>query len=170
MRNNTVSVFYPLFLGFVFAFFAWMTFFIPMMNFNRACSGHLKRAGYANTIELAIKELDQAVSWLEYKGFTEGSSHILFAMPSNDIGFWYRNLADSLKELKDVSPDASKLERSNILLKLRDALMDQDSQGSTITKPGFMYWYPHPAIGLLVFSIFALLAIYCFIVFLIRVG
>lgn len=168
MRNNVIDIFYPLFLTLVFAFLAWMTFFIPMMNFNRACSGHLKRAGDANTIELAIKELDQAVSWLEYKGFTEGSCHIFFAMPSNDIGFWYRNLADSLKELKSVSPDASMLERSNILMKLRETLMDQNSQGSTITKPRFMYWYPRPVVGLLVFSIFALLALRFFIVFIAR--
>lgn len=59
-----------------------------------------------------------------------------------DLSFWYANLKASAEEL-EKSKGGSLLEKTNVLLKLRESLMDDGSKGSHITYPKGLAIYPH---------------------------
>jgi hypothetical protein len=91
-------------------------------KFDVDIGGHMERASNANTIELAIEEMEYVVTNMARRELTKGYTSIAFPEPSEDVGFWYKNMNDSLKELKSVSHNATQLEKSNILMKLRETL------------------------------------------------
>jgi hypothetical protein len=113
-------------------------------KFDKYAGGHLKRAANSNTVELATSELEIAIKYIERNNLTQGSTYIIFDTPDKDIGFWYDNLTSTLKELKKVNSSTSQLERTNLLMKLRESVTDQDSDGATvvIVPPGISV-YPH---------------------------
>ena len=113
------------------------------INFNVECKGHLKRAADANTIELAKQELDVALSYLEREGMTEGYTSVLYKTPEEDVGFWYQNLKSASIELGEVPEDASILEKSNALMKLRETLLDQGEKSESVTVPTGISRFPH---------------------------
>ncbi len=104
-------------------------FYADHVQFNVACGGHIERAAHANSVELAASELDTAVKYLENNNMTSGYTSVLYQTPNEDIGFWYKNLKTSLDELKGLPPDASGLEKSNVLLKLHETLIRSGDQG-----------------------------------------
>jgi hypothetical protein len=113
-------------------------------SYQKNCGGRLKLAADANTVELAKQELRKAVIWLEETGKTEGNSSFIIDVPANDVGFWYKNLKSSLEELEKVTPETSQLERTNLLMKLRETLLDHSGQGGTVvTEPAGITVYPH---------------------------
>lgn len=116
--------------------------YMASYRFEVACSGHLKRAADANTVELAKEELDIAVAYLEERKLTEGNTAIILPTPAYDIGFFYKNLKASLGELEAVKPDATQLEKSNVLIKLRETLLDH-GEGIYITLPPRISIYPY---------------------------
>ena len=131
-------------------FLGWMTTRVVQdVLFDRNIGGHLKRAADANTIELAEKELAGVIAYLEQMGMTSGYTSIFWRTPDEDIGFWYQNLKASLGELHKVSKEATQLEKSNILIKLRETLVDH-GQSLSVTVPqgasifpsnmGYFWW------------------------------
>ncbi len=60
------------------------------IQFDRGCEGHLKRAADANTIAVAIPEVDKALKYIEDNDLTEGYTSILYNTPDEDIGYWYK--------------------------------------------------------------------------------
>lgn len=110
--------------------------------FEINCEGHLKRAADANTIKLAQKELEVAIAYMEEKNYTEGYTSILYRTPDEDVGFWYQNISASLKELEEVNPDATQLEKSNLLMKLRETLLDQGESDVEVTVPQGISIFP----------------------------
>jgi hypothetical protein len=107
------------------------------------CGGHLKRAADANTVELAKQELKTAVSYLEARGMTSGYTSILYRTPDEDVGFWFQNLKASLVELEKVTPETTQPERSIILVKLRETLLDQGEKSVSVTAPSGIGIHPH---------------------------
>ncbi|MBQ2836353.1 MAG: hypothetical protein IJE68_05930 [Clostridia bacterium] len=125
------------------AFGAWATVrIIKAVSFNLNCEQYLKRAADANTVELAKKELEKAISYAEEHGLTDGVVSIFLNQPSNDLGFWYQNLVVSLEELENLPEDASALEKTNVLMKLRETLGDQGESEFEITIPSGISIYP----------------------------
>ena len=123
----------------ILVFLAWaVTRIVISVQFERAAGGYLKRAADANVIELAIQNLEVTVQYLDREGLTEGYTSVLWRTPDEDVGFWYVNLNASLVELRGVSPDATPLERSNVLMKLRETLLD----GSEIPAPSGISIFP----------------------------
>lgn len=112
------------------------------ITFNQNCSGHLKRAADASTIELAQKELKRAIDYMEQENLTKGSTHIIYATPDNDIGFWYDNIRSTYVELQNLPASSTSLEKSNMLIKLRETLLD----GDEVTLPPYISLYPLQAI------------------------
>ena len=106
------------------------------------CAGHIKRAADANTVELATQEMRTVVAYLEARGMTSGYTSILYRTPDEDIGFWYQNLKASLGELEKVTPETTQLERSNILIKLRETLLD-NGKSVSVTNPSGISIYPN---------------------------
>lgn len=140
------------------SFLTWVGFrSYNKIQFDRHCSGYLKRAADANTIELAKKQLTVVVKYCEAHELTSGFTSIIYTTPDEDVEFWYNNLKSSLTELDSVSANATQLEKSNVLMKLRETLLDNDDKGKTkITYPAGVYIYPYN-IGYLLWAIISLL-------------
>jgi hypothetical protein len=120
-----------------------LTRIICNINFDVNCGGHLKRAADANTIELASQELGQVLNYLEQNNMTKGYTSLLYRTPDEDIGFWYTNLKASMDELNKVTPQTTQLERTNLLIKLRETLLDHGDKGQKVTEPDGITVYPN---------------------------
>lgn len=116
---------------------------IVAISFSINVTNRLKRAADANTVEIAIEELDSVVSFLEENDIKNGYTSVLYQTPDEDIGFWYKNLKTSLTELKGLPADSSTLEKSNALMKLRETLLDSGKDSDTVTEPDGISRYPH---------------------------
>lgn len=117
---------------------------VASVQFNRNCEGYLKRAADANTVELAKKQLKISLDYMERKGFITGYTSILYRTPNEDVGFWYTNVKNSLVELERTDSNATQLETSNLLMKLRETLLDQGERGKTsVTFPKDISVFPN---------------------------
>jgi len=104
-------------------------------------TGYLKRAADANTIKLANEELTKSIKYLESKNLTTGYTSILWKTPDEDIDFWYRNLKASQSELSNLKSESA-LEKTNVLIKLRETLLDSGEK-SKVTVPKGLAVYPN---------------------------
>ena len=138
MRTKTVlALTFTIF--FTMLFVGWAgTRIYNAVDFGRDIGGHLKRAANANTIDIAKKELKYSLNNIEAQGLTYGYTSILWQTPSEDLEFWYQNTKASYDELSAVSDNASQLEKTNILMKLRESLMD----GEDVVIPDGVSVYP----------------------------
>lgn len=118
-------------------------FFIKKVQLNQNCTGYLKRAADANTVELADKELSRAITYLEENNLTSGYTSVLYRTPDEDISFWYNNLKQAQNELREVKNSPSTLETSNVLIKLRETLMEHGDKGDKLTVPEGLSRYPN---------------------------
>jgi len=112
------------------------------ISFDRQCGGRLKRAADANTIALATNELQAARAWIDANRATSGYTSILWTTPDEDVGYWHQNLKASLDGLLKIDETASSLEKSNVLIKLRETLLDQ-IKGESITVPNGISVFPN---------------------------
>ncbi len=92
------------------------------LEFERGCGGHMERAAAANNIEMATAEMVLVVEYAKKHDLTSGNTSILNDVPTNDVGFWYQNMEAVLAELQKVKPGASELEKSNVLMKLKESV------------------------------------------------
>lgn len=104
-------------------------------------TGYIKRAADANTIDLAEIELTKAIGYLEKNNLTSGYTSIVYQTPDEDIDFWYRNLKASQNELQTLHSESA-LERTNVLMKLRETLLDT-GQKTRVTVPKGLSVYPN---------------------------
>lgn len=132
-----------LLVAFSLAVFGWRIY--NKVVFKQNVSGYLKRAADANTIELANQELTKVIDYLEANNMTEGYTSVLWQTPDEDIGFWYNNLKASQKELATLN-STSALERTNVLIKLRETLLDTGER-TKVTVPQGLAIYPNNKIG-----------------------
>jgi hypothetical protein len=114
------------------------------VQFGRNCEGYLERAGNANSIDIARTELKVALDFLEKENLTTGYTSIMYTTPNEDIGFWYNNLKSAYNQLNSIDSDSiSNLEESNILIKLRETLMDTNEGTYHVTVPDGISRYPN---------------------------
>ncbi|MFD2562768.1 hypothetical protein [Aquimarina rubra] len=111
------------------------------IQFKQNVSGYLKRAADANTIELANDELTKVIDYLESNNITNGYTSILWETPDEDISFWYKNLKASQTELQNLKSNSA-LERTNVLIKLRETLVDTGER-TRVTVPKGLAVYPN---------------------------
>jgi hypothetical protein len=128
-------------------------------HFDKDIGGHLKRASNANTVELAGKEMATSLSNIEKRGLVSGNTGIFLSQPVNDIEFWYENLKASHNELKEVPAEATQLEKTNILMKLRETLTD--GQANSVITPEGISIYPNNK-PFFVFGIFSIIGLCIF--------
>lgn len=120
------------------------TWFIARINFDKECGGYLKLAADASTIELAKERLGKAVAYLEKHELTTGNTSLLIDTPTNDIGEWYKNLKNSHDNLTSLTGlDLSETDKTNTLIKLRETIIDHNSEGDIITTPAYIQYYPY---------------------------
>ena len=113
------------------------------ITFGIDCGGHMERAGSANSIELAQQEMETVVKYADVNHMTSGYTSIIYNTPSEDVGFWYNNMKASLDELRRVKPTTAELEKSNMLIKLRESLLHHTKEGTHITVPDGISRFPH---------------------------
>jgi len=111
--------------------------------FEKDCEGYLKRAADANTINQAKKELTIALNYMENHGLIQGYTSVMYQTPDEDVAFWYNNIKSARTELEKVTDETTPLERTNILMKLRETLLDGGKEGSTVTVPSGISIYPN---------------------------
>ncbi|MBK8621504.1 MAG: hypothetical protein IPN79_07025 [Saprospiraceae bacterium] len=118
-------------------------------------TGHLKRAGDANTIDLAKEELNYVINFLDKNNIKEGYTSILWKTPDEDVTFWYKNLVASKAELDNYKGDSA-LEKTNILMKLRETLIDDGEKTKVTIPPGLSVFPDNKRWA--AFTVFALFA------------
>lgn len=116
---------------------------IADIQFTRNCGGYLKRSADANTVKMAKQELERAFLYIEKEKLTNGYTSVFWKTPDEDIGFWHDNLKSALEELNSVGPNATQLEKSNILMKLRETLLDSDDKKMKVTFPKGIGLFPY---------------------------
>lgn len=112
------------------------------IQFNHQCEAYLKRAADANTVEIAKDNLQKAIEYAEENDLTEGIVSVFMRNPKNDIGFWYDNMKACYDELDNLPEDATSLEKTNMLMKLRESLVDT-GESTSVTVPAGISVYPN---------------------------
>ena len=134
------------------------------VKFDMNCEQYIKRAADASSVEIAKEELEKALNYCENNGLTEGFVSIFFKQPKNDIGFWYKNLKMAHEELNSLPEKTSTLEETNLLMKVRESLIDADEDGIDVTVPDGISIYPYNQLyffwGFVSFIVFIFSAIY----------
>lgn len=138
------KVFLILAIVFTMLFGIWgVVRIVKYVSFETNCTQYLKRAADANSVELAKAELKEAISYAESENLTTGRVSIFLNQPKNDIGYWYENLKTSYEELENLPSDTSSLEKTNVLMKLRETLTDTSEDGTEVTVPEGISIYPN---------------------------
>ena len=142
------NVFLLLSVACTVAFLGWAAVrIVKYIQFNLNCEAYLKRAADANTVELSKGELKKAIDYAESHDLTDGIVSIFLKNPANDIGFWYSNIKSAYEELNNLAADAAPLEKTNVLMKLRESLTDRDSSGGTkVILPAGIEIFPNNAL------------------------
>jgi hypothetical protein len=134
--------------------------------FRKEIGGYMENAAAANTIELATKEMEKVMAAIDTKKYPPGFTSSLYNTPDEDVGFWVTNMRSSLEELKQIKSDAASLEKSNVLIKLRETLTEKEKDKSSVRVPDGISVYPHNTLFALWGWISAVLAIVsCCIIF-----
>lgn len=114
---------------------------IASLTFDKNFSNSLERASNAATVEVANKELNKAILYLEENQLTTGSTHVLYATPTTDIEYFYNNLKASSDELTKVSGDkGTQLDKSNALLRFHEVVL---TSTGAIDMPDNLDIYPN---------------------------
>lgn len=140
------KLFYSICILFLASLTVPATVIIKNIKFKQECGGYIKQAADANTVELSLSRLEKAIAYAEEKGLTHGYTSVLWKTEDENVGFWYENLVACRDELRLISEkeDASQLEKSNILMKVRESLMDNNGEyGDDITVPDGISRFPN---------------------------
>lgn len=127
----------------LFTLISTTTCSVNAVKFDQNCTGYLKRAADANTVEIAKSELTKTIDYLETNNITKGYTSVFYETPDEDISFWYNNLKASQLELSKVNDSTSALEKTNLLMKLRETLLDSGEKGDHLTIPDGLWRYPN---------------------------
>ena len=131
------------------------------LGFDWNCEEYLKRAADSASPEKCGEELDKAISYAKENGLTKGNTGVFFKTPSCDIKFWYENLEkarEALREVESKEPESkpSAMERSNVLMRVRETILDNANKGVEVTLPPRIGLYPNVFLLSLLFWLGAL--------------
>lgn len=112
------------------------------VQFGANCKDYLKLSADANSVVLAEKHLTTAINYLEENNITSGQAKLFVAYPKNDISLWYDNLKTAQSQLQEMieSGEYTELEQSNMLMKLRETLLDENG---IVTTPMAVAFQPN---------------------------
>ena len=132
---------------------SWITFIASLIIFgmvcfksivfNINCGDYLKRAADSNTVELAVDNLKVALNYIEANNMTSGYTSVLYNSPDEDVAFWYANIKQSYEELTALDENTTNLEKTNLLMKLRETLLDNKEKGESLTLPKAISVFPN---------------------------
>lgn len=103
-----------------------------VVGFHSEVGSHLDVVKTANQPSMAIGELDQALLGMDLRGLGCGPrgeqivgqcfTSVMVSTADEDVGLWRRNLEEARADLARLPSDASHLEVSNTLMKLRESI------------------------------------------------
>ena len=137
MKNFIIGI-----LIVIVGFITPITTVVRNIQFDQKCGGFLKQAADANTVELAIDRLNKAIDFIESNNLTSGYTSVLWRTEDENIEYWYQNIKACRDELKEAL-ESSALEKSNLLMKVRESLTDDNENGTMLTIPMGISRYPH---------------------------
>ena len=140
MRNNSFSL-----ALIVCAFIVPIICIVRGIAFNQNCGGYLEQAANANSVELALERLNLAIDYVETNDMTDGYTSVLWKTESDNVGYWYCNLKTCQQELESCL-NSSQLEKTNVLLKVRESLTDISEHGTELTTPNGISRFPNNAV------------------------
>ena len=118
--------------------------------FKKNCSAYLKLAADAPTIERARDFTALALQYIESKNLTKGNTAVFFPTPTTNLELWYGQIKTAyinivtLIEQEKINPGSvSQLTKDNVLMKLREVLIDNGDKGVEITVPSNITVYPN---------------------------
>lgn len=114
---------------------------VMYIEFKQECGGYLKQAADANSVEIALNRLDKALGYIEANGLTKGYTSILWKTEDENVGFWYQNVKACKAELA-ACINSTPLEKTNVLMKVRESLTDQGEKGTVLTIPSGISRFP----------------------------
>jgi len=140
---------------------------VKAVQFQGQCEDYLKLAGDAPTVDKAVGYLRPALDYLERNDMTRGNCAFFFRNPSSDMGLWYGNIkgaydeAQALLERQAKNPTSvTSVDRSNLLIKIREVVIDNGSEGHTVvTSPGNAWLYPFQWLWVIGWAVFVLLGL-----------
>lgn len=114
------------------------------IQFSIHCSGYLKLAADSSNVDMAHLNLNKAIDYIDANELNEGFTSVLWKSPTDDIGFWSKNLHTAYVELGELdTATLTPLEQSNVLMKLREVLLDQGDTGQIVTHPEGISIFPY---------------------------
>lgn len=116
---------------------------VKSVKFDQQCGGYLKQAADANTVELALDRVNIALNYIEANKLTDGYTSVLWKTEDDNVGYWYANIKACQAELTDAIDAESQLEKSNVLMKVRESLTDNGEKGTKLTFPDGISRYPN---------------------------
>ena len=125
---------------------------VKKVQFKQECSGYLKQAADANTPEIALDRINRALSYIEAHNLTEGYTSVLWRTEEENVGFWYENIKACKKELEECL-DSSQLEKTNVLMKVRESLTDNGEKGTKLTIPYGIHMFPNNTLWAFLLSV-----------------
>jgi len=169
MMNGNISYFILAFLLCIPLVSLSIVDIVKDIHFEQRCGGFLERASNANTIPIALGEIERSLLYIENNNLTKGYTSLFFQTPDEDIEFWYNNLLESKNELIKANEDTgmSQLEQSNVLMKLRESLISRKrgSAGDKIIIPEGIHKYPNNKVYLVGYISFGILSVVGIIIF-----
>jgi len=117
-------------------------YMVNHIKFVQQCAGYIKQAADANTVELALERLNLAIDYVEVNNLTSGYTSIMWRTEDENIGFWYNNLKACQQELQ-AGLKQTLLEKTNLLLKVRESLVDNHNGSISLTVPDGISIYPN---------------------------
>lgn len=143
-------------------FGSWATVrIVKAISFNMNCHTYIHRAAGSIDIETAKVELAKAIEYIEENNLTEGTVSILFENPRNDVDFWYGTLKSAYKDLDTFLEDATQLEKSNYLMKMRESFLEVGLPDGISIYPNnvlYFWWSMLSLIGAIVLYILSYIA------------
>jgi len=115
---------------------------VKSIKFDQNCGGYLKQTADANTPEIALERITLALDYIEAHDLTTGYTSILYRTEDENVEFWYKNIKACKAELENCL-DGTQLEKSNVLMKVRESLTDNDSNGTSLTIPTGISRHPY---------------------------
>ena len=85
------------------------------------------------------------MDYIEENNLTQGYTSVLWRTEDENIGYWYENIQACREELVKCA-DGTQLEKSNVLMKVRESLTDNGDHGTVLTIPDGIHKYPNNAL------------------------
>lgn len=137
---------------------------VKSIQFDQDCGGFLKQCADASSVELALDRLNVAIDYVEKNNLTNGYTSAFWKTEDENLGYWYDNLKTCQKELTEASQSTDQLLQTNVLMKVRETLIDNGKDGVELTIPNGISVFPNNQM----YTILLILSLVCFFVSFIR--